>query len=497
MDDEADICLILEGTYPYVSGGVARWAHDLVTTHKERSFTLVCILPPDEKNPEQKYELPNNIVGVKNLWLQELPEGSLLLKQKKDLFQNLEMAILNLQHDKNALQWLQKGLEAIKAARVPLGSRILLNSPEAWQMLLRMYNETMWESSFLNFYWSWRCLLSAFYSILLPELPRAKMYHSLCTGYAGVLLARAHLETEKPCLLTEHGIYTNERRIEVTASDWLSDQRTMDLSVEQIFNIRDLKDFWIDTFSGFSRACYSSCEKIVTLFEGNKEFQVLDGADPDKILIIPNGIDFEHFSSLPRDDSHPPTIALIGRIVPIKDIKSFIYAVKILKERIPNIRAWALGNVDEDPEYFEECLALVNRNNLTETISFTGKVNVEDYLPHIDLLVLTSISEGQPLSILEGGAAGIPCVTTDVGSCSEIIYGRSDEDPDLGIGGASCPLSNPESVSDECYHLLTDRKLYNKCSAAIRKRVETYYNQKDQTIAYRKLYGELISSKEK
>ncbi len=108
MDDEADICLILEGTYPYVSGGVAGWAHDLVKAHKERSFTLVCILPPDEKNPKQKYELPENIVGVKNLWLQELPEGSFLLKNTKDLFQNLEMAILNLQHDKNAFSGFKK-----------------------------------------------------------------------------------------------------------------------------------------------------------------------------------------------------------------------------------------------------------------------------------------------------------------------------------------------------------------------------------------------------
>lgn len=42
---DADICLILEGTYPYVTGGVAQWTHDLIHSQPDVSFTLVCILP--------------------------------------------------------------------------------------------------------------------------------------------------------------------------------------------------------------------------------------------------------------------------------------------------------------------------------------------------------------------------------------------------------------------------------------------------------------------
>ena len=41
-----DVCIILEGTYPYVSGGVAQWTHDLIQQQQHLTFHLVCILPP-------------------------------------------------------------------------------------------------------------------------------------------------------------------------------------------------------------------------------------------------------------------------------------------------------------------------------------------------------------------------------------------------------------------------------------------------------------------
>ena len=50
-----------------------------------------------------------------------------------------------------------------------------------------------------------------------------------------------------------------------------------------------------------------------------------------------------------------------------------------------------------------------------------------EYLPQFDVCLLTSISEGQQLAVLEGMAAGIPYIVSDVGSCSELIYGRDDD----------------------------------------------------------------------
>ena len=111
-------------------------------------------------------------------------------------------------------------------------------------------------------------------------------------------------------------------------------------------------------------------------------------------------------------------------MVPIKDIKTYIKAVHILKQSLPDLRAYMLGPAEEDPAYARECRALAEHLQLEDTLIFTGSVDVRDYFGIIDVLALTSLSEAQPLVILEAGAAGIPSVATDVGACREMITAR-------------------------------------------------------------------------
>src|SRR3546814_1348247 len=103
------------------------------------------------------------------------------------------------------------------------------------------------EGSFLEFFWSWRSMMSSLFAVLLAEIPPARAYHTISTGYAGVLAARAHIETRRPALITEHGIYTNERRIEITMANWLHEVNAGSLAVQR--KKRDLRDLWIDTRS--------------------------------------------------------------------------------------------------------------------------------------------------------------------------------------------------------------------------------------------------------
>ena len=93
--------------------------------------------------------------------------------------------------------------------------------------------------------------------------------------------------------------------------------------------------------------------------------------------------------------------------MPIKDVKTFLRAAARLRDSIPEARALILGPLDEDPGYYGQCRTLVEHLGLGETVTFTGRVNLDDYLPEIDVVVLTSLSEAQPLVILEAGAAGI------------------------------------------------------------------------------------------
>jgi hypothetical protein len=167
-------------------------------------------------------------------------------------------------------------------------------------------------------------MMGGLFSMLLAPLPRARVYHTICTGYAGVLAARATIETGRPSLVTEHGIYTNERRIEIAMADWLHDAGSARLSIGSgLANVRDL---WIGMFTGYARACYDAASRIITLFEGNQPLQRAGGADPERMMVIPNGIELPE-GTPGRDNSDPrPTIALIGRVVPIKDIKTFLRA---------------------------------------------------------------------------------------------------------------------------------------------------------------------------
>ena len=495
-DQHADICLFLEGTYPYVSGGVATWAHHLISSQSDLTFHLVSLLPPGEK-ADIKYILPKNVVSLTNVYLQRLPKGTPFLPagERKKLFSALEVPLLNMQSPYTQLKDLEKVIDALAAANKPLGSRIILDSADAWSMLLRMYYTTMGEHSFLDYFWSWRALLGGLFSVLLADLPDASCYHSLCTGYAGLFLARAKLETNRPCILTEHGIYTNERRIEIGSADWLDDQKALNFDLQpQKTMDRTLRDFWMDSFVGYSRMCYQAADHCITLIESNMPLQVADGATPEKLGVIANGIDCERFDKIKRDTNHPPTIALIGRVVPIKDIKTFIRACDILRVTVPGLRAYIIGPTDEDPHYHQECVEIVKHSNLDGTITFTGKVNIDEYLDHIDVCVLTSISESQPLVILEAGAVGIPSVVTDVGGCREMLMGRSDEKPALGPGGGIAALSNARSVAYEIEQLLSDKELYAQCSHAIRERVHTYYNKERQDQAYHALYTSLIQS---
>src|SRR5690606_10442735 len=122
-----------------------------------------------------------------------------------------------------------------------------------------------------------------------------------------------------------------------------------------------------------------------------------------------------------RPADPPPIIALLGRVVPIKDVKTFIRALRILSTHIPEVQGWIVGPTDEAPHYAEECRRLAESLAVADRVFFKGFMDPRDLFPQVGLLALTSISEGLPLVALEGYAAGVPLVATDVGSCRQLV----------------------------------------------------------------------------
>ena len=488
MRDQADICLIIEGAYPFVTGGVSAWTHALLHAQRHLRFALVAITP-DETPRRLAYRMPANVVSFDVLQL-HMPTPS-RTPIKGALCEELLHATLAFQRDGRLDQ-----LDRVSHLLAPyIGHKTpadFLDSEQLWQAMERIANEEMPECSFLHFFWSTRSLLSAFLSTMLAPLPRARAYHTISTGYAGILAARASMEFGRPALLTEHGIYTNERRIEIASADWLHERSSLGVTLDT--SRRTLKDLWTDCFSAYARATYAAVECIVTLFQGNQEMQIRDGAPPEKCMIVPNGIDCQAFGRVGRpENDHPPTVALIGRVVPIKDIKTFLHAIAMLKDKIPGLNAMIIGPTDENEAYYRQCVAITHELKLDSMVCFTGKVTLTDYLSRIHLNVLTSLSEAQPLVILEVGAAGIPSIASDVGACREMILGMPDEVPALGPGGAVVPIGDAYGTAQAIAHFLLHRDELQKAADAARKRVNRYYSKTRMDLSYRRLYDALLA----
>jgi glycosyltransferase involved in cell wall biosynthesis len=241
---------------------------------------------------------------------------------------------------------------------------------------------------------------------------------------------------------------------------------------------------------------YAQASPIVSLYEGNRERQIADGAAAEKTLVITNGIDLQRYRVAfeKRPEKIPPVLGLIGRVVPIKDIKTFIRTLRMLVNERPDAEGWIAGPEDEDPSYVNECKELALSLGLQNHIKFMGFQNVLEILPQLGLMVLTSISEALPLVVLEAFASGVPCIATDVGSCRELIEGNSEEDRALGAAGSVVFIADPEGTAKAALELLNNPARWHAAKQAGLERVKRYYDDKLMFSSYRNLYVKALNS---
>ena len=215
---ESDVCIIVEGCYPYIPGGVSGWIDWLIKTQPDTRFSIVTLWPRPTTQPA-RYQFPANVVSFQHLYLQDFGERPVIRQRRPidtDVFADALSALIN----HGGAAQLAEVMATFKAISGTVDPEVMFNSPVAWEIVRRMYDATMPYASFLDFFWAWRALLGGLFATLAFKLPKARVYHTISTGYAGVLAARATLETGRPAVLTEHGIYTNERRIELLMADW-------------------------------------------------------------------------------------------------------------------------------------------------------------------------------------------------------------------------------------------------------------------------------------
>ena len=488
----ADVCLVLEGTYPFVSGGVSSWVHRLTSDLPEHTFRILHISPKRGFYPKGPvYEMPKNILGVQEVYLHDYVLSA--RGRPTDLRGKVERfrALVHDMHEGRSGAF-SNFLDALQSERGEgFSSFDLLQTHESWDVLVESYRREASKESFLNFFWTWRYAYLPLFNLLSAPIPPARVYHTISTGYAGLLAAGASIRYGRPMILTEHGIYTKERRIEINRCDWIQDWDSGELVAERTPPF--FRSYWIRQFEMMGRTTYEYADEIYTLYTGNTLDQIADGADPDKIRVIPNGIDLTRFGEAAKQhDARPPnkrfTVCFLGRVCPIKDVITFISAMRLVADKVPDVHVRVLGPMDEDPDYADMCKRHVELLELGKNVFFEGKVDVLEELPKVDLMVLTSISEAQPLVILEAGMIGIPSIATDVGSCSELLNGRTPEDRALGPGGLITPMASPGETARAVLEIHDSLELRHKMRDAMRARVEMFYDQRDMVSAYGEIY---------
>ena len=490
----ADVCLIVEGTYPYVTGGVSAWIHQLIGALPELRFALFHISAAVGVTPTPVYRLPANVVSLVNVGIHggdETPAGG--ERVPAEVWDAVREFHEGLRENREAALGPLLERLAPAAGRGPSAHDYLYGKP-AWDVLRALYEDRAPEVSFLDYFWTWRFTHLPIFRLLQAPLPEAAVYHTVSTGWAGLVAAVVRARTGRPMLLTEHGIYARERRMEIDQADWIYVQRElpMTLSLGPGF----FKELWARLFYRLSRLTYAHADLIVTIYEGNRQAQIHDGADPAKTLVVPNGLDVERFASLGRV---PPAlgelrVGFVGRVVPIKDVKTFLRAVKIAADTVPGVSALLVGPTDEDEDYVGECETLAATLGLGGRVTFTGRADVREFYPRMDVVVLTSVSEGLPLVILEASAAGLPVIATDVGACRELLEGRGREDRALGASGLVTGLADPGATAEAILALARDPGLREEMGRAGLARVRAYYQESQLVQSYRDIYLRLMAA---
>jgi len=499
---DADVCLLLEGTFPFVRGGVSSWVNDMIRAYPDTRFGIIFIGSRAQDYPKAAYALPENVVHFEAHHLYEDERADATPRRAKrgdrDAFA----------HSAKFHQLLREGgqREEVGAMMVDLiqmltkGGTLVeeqfLHSREAWDYIEEQYTLHCTDPSFTDYFWTVRNMHKPLWQLarVAQNTLSARVYHTVSTGYAGYLGALLHYRTGRPLVVSEHGIYTKERKIDLLQSRWIRDNRG--LFERDVSDVSYFRDLWVRFFEALGRFAYDAATEIVALYEGNRLRQIADGARAERTRTIPNGIDVDGLRPLVerRDPNRPRrVVALIGRVVPIKDIKTFIRAIFVAMRTMPDIEGWVVGPEDEDPGYAKECRALAQSLGLERNLKFLGFQKVADVLPKIDLIALSSISEALPLVVLEGFAAGVPAVTTDVGACRELIEGAVAEDRALGTSGAVVPIANPAALADAAIALLTDAPRWEAAQRAGLERAMRYYTRPQMVERYRGIYQRAAS----
>lgn len=161
--------------------------------------------------------------------------------------------------------------------------------------------------------------------------------------------------------------------------------------------------------------------KIITVSQTVKdELITLRITDSDKIAVIPLGFELEKFLQIPAPYTAPQTIGIVGRLVPIKNHHLFLEAAAGLIRKNPQrkikFRIIGDGELRKGLEEFSAALGIA------DYVEFIGwQSDLIKVYSQLDIIALTSLNEGTPLSLIEAMASARAIVATNVGGVADLL----------------------------------------------------------------------------
>ncbi len=191
-----------------------------------------------------------------------------------------------------------------------------------------------------------------------------------------------------------------------------------------------------------------------------------------RLIYIPNFPSLELISI----EKIPNRIICVANLRRQKDIGNLVLAASLLKQSGVAFHVRIVGETP-DQEYLKEITDQIQTLGLVNEIVITGpSADIGKELQQAEIGVLSSLSEGLPVALLEYGLASLPVVVTNAGQCMEVV--------DNGHAGMLVEVSNSQQLADALVELLTNKTQTQQLGAALHERVIHNYGKQHFYNAY-------------
>lgn len=462
------VLLTTEGTYPYAMGGVSSWCHLLVNSLAEFDWQVLPIVAPDGR--PRMFELPAHAreIGRIEVWSEQLPKRALPRRFARRAGDDLPAVLV-----RNLLGW-EGDTDAVVAAwvwcrRFPAGVRRVFRSGRGWDSFLAGLREVLAErvpeagtppaldlveaaALYQTLYWVAR-------TAAVPT-PASDVLHVTAAGWSaipGVVHKALH---GTPMVLTEHGVYVREAYLAAARNGESPGSRFAATRVAR----------------GLARVAYAGADVVAPVTDANAYWEMGLGIDPGKILVLHNGV---RQPSAPTPAPRTRTVVSVGRIDPLKDVHTMLRVAAETLRFVPAARFVHYGPVTSGEEtYGRSCVALHKRLGLGDRFRFMGPTtDPNGVVRAADVVLMTSISEGLPLSVLEAMGQARPVVATGVGGVPEVIRGC----------GAVCPPGDDDALAMAVVVLLRNPDLAWRLGKRGHSRLGRIFSESACIEGYREL----------